>query len=61
MNPQDIMEAKEIAELLRIKVKTIQDGRWIQKSGCPIFKNGRKFFGIRKEIDAWYKARMRYV
>ncbi|MFC1590577.1 hypothetical protein ACFL42_03705 [Candidatus Omnitrophota bacterium] len=61
MSPQDIMTAEEIAILLYIKVGTLYDNRWRALSKCPLFRQGRRLFGYRKEIEAWYRNRMQYV
>jgi len=61
MTYQDIMTSEEIAELLRVRPQTLYDNRWRQQSGCPLFRQGKRLFGYRKEIDKWYKDRLRYV
>lgn len=61
MTTQDIMTAEEIAELLHIKVPTLYDHRWREKTGIPLFKQGRGLFGYREDFDKWYKGRIQYV
>lgn len=62
MTQQDIMTAEEIAELLHFKTPaTLYDNRWRKNTGIPLFKQGKRLFAYRKEIDKWYRGRIQYV
>lgn len=61
MTITDRYTAQEIASILGIKVETLYDSRWRQQSGCPLFRQGKRLFVVRKDFDEWYKGRLVYV
>lgn len=61
MTISDRYTAEEIASILGIKVETLYDGRWRQQSGCPLFRQGKRLFAMKKEFDKWYAGRLVYV
>ena len=61
MTAQSIITVREIAEILSIKVATLYDYRWREKSGCPLFRQGRKLFAYRERFNEWYRQRLIYV
>jgi len=57
----DIVDAKEIAGILGIKVSTLYDKRWVKQVGIPIYKNGKKLFASRSKFEEWYNGRICYA
>lgn len=61
MSPGERYTAEEIAKILNIKVGTLYDHRWRKQSGCPLFRQGKRLFAIKKAFDEWYEGRLVYV
>ena len=61
MTTIDRYTAEEIANILDVKVETLYDHRWRGQSGCPLFKQGKRLFAMKKEFDEWYNKRAVYV
>jgi excisionase family DNA binding protein len=57
----DIIQAKEIAGILGIKVTTLYDKRWVKQVGIPVYKNGKRLFVKRNEFEEWYNGRICYA
>jgi len=61
MTREDIYTAQEVADILGIAVATLYDKRWREQSGCPLFRQGKRLFAIKKDFDEWYQKRAVYV
>ena len=59
MTKEDIMKAGEICEILNISLNTLYDWRYREKSGIPVFRQGKYLFAYRNKFGNWYNGRIR--
>ena len=55
MGSTEVMLVEDIARILRIATNTIQSKRWQAKSGCPLFKRGKRLYAVASEFWKWFK------
>jgi len=53
---KDVLVVEDLAELMRISPNTIQSKRWQKKSGCPIFKKGKRLYAETSEFSKWFRG-----
>ncbi len=56
MTSADILMVEDIAQILRISQNTIHSRRWQEKSGCPLFKKGKRLYAIATEFWRWFRS-----
>lgn len=61
MTKDDLMVIEDIAPILHLEKATIRGNKWKQRTGCPLFRQGKRLFAYRAEFDKWYKSRMTYA
>ena len=52
----DLMIVEEMAQILRVKPETFHSRKWQLRSGCPLFRRGRRLFAVRSEFWKWLRA-----
>ncbi len=50
-----ILRVEEISEILGISINTIQSKRWRIRTGCPLFKKGKRLYAYSDEFYKWFK------
>jgi len=56
MDSSEVLMVEDIAKILRIAENTIQSRRWQKKSGCPLFKRGKRLYVFGAEFRKWLKT-----
>ncbi len=49
----ELMTVEDVAAILQIKRNTIHSKVWQEKSGCPVFKLGRRLYAVRGTFKKW--------
>jgi len=57
MTREDILAAKDMCDILGIRMGTLYSKRWRRASGIPVFRQGKYLFAYRREFDVWYERR----
>jgi len=60
MDTYEVLMVEDIAKILRIAKNTIQSHRWQEKSGCPVFKKGKRLYAFASEFWKWFKGDSRF-
>lgn len=55
-----ILFVEDIAKILGISINTIQSKNWQKRSGCPLYKRGKRLTSLSSEFWKWYKKGRRY-
>jgi len=56
MTKEEILTAKDIAEILQMSVNTVQRKSWRENSGCPLKKIGKRLYVTVSDFDKWFKG-----
>jgi len=56
MTSADVLMVEDIAQILRISPNTIHSRRWQVKSGCPLYKRGKRLYAIAAEFWKWFRS-----
>ena len=54
-----LVDVREMAEILKITPNTIHSKRWQARSGCPLFKCGKRLFAEEPRFWEWMLGRRR--
>jgi predicted site-specific integrase-resolvase len=57
MTKEDIMTSEQVCEILSIKLPTLYDWRYRERTGIPIYKIGKYLFTNKCEFDKWYRSK----
>jgi len=50
---QRLLTTDEIAERLKVSLNTVQNRRWQKRSGCPLFKVGKRIYTLETTFWKW--------
>lgn len=50
-----VLTVEEVSKILRIARNTIQGRRWQKRSGCPLFKKGKRLYVETPKFWEWFK------
>ena len=56
MDSYEVLKVEDIARILNIAKNTIHSRRWQEKSGCPLFKRGKRRYALAPEFWKWFKS-----
>lgn len=60
MSSFEVLMVEDIAKILRIATNTIHSRRWQEKSGCPLFKKGKRLYAFAPEFWKWFRKDVRF-
>lgn len=50
---EKLLTTEEIAVRLKVSLNTVHNRRWQEKSGCPLFKVGRRVYALETTFWKW--------
>lgn len=56
MDGSEVLMVEDVARILNIAKNTIHNRRWQEKSGCPLFKRGKRRYALAPEFWKWFKT-----
>lgn len=55
MNDTKVMLVEDVAEILKLAKNTIHSRRWQERSGCPLFRRGKRLYVTAPDFWKWFK------
>ena len=52
-NNAKLLTTEEIAEILKVSLNTVQNRGWQKRSGCPMFKVGKRIYTLEATFWKW--------
>ena len=56
-NGARLLATKEIAEILKVSLNTVQNRKWRKRNGCPLFRIGRRTYALETRFWKWINDR----